>query len=146
MDKYTYIYIYMFSYLHMYLCTNLCCIHLFVNVFLMYLLIYIFIPQTSAALEVLAGVDGGLDSLARAKICARELASCCLPFPPVASRCLLLALLLGSEVKLCAQELASVASRCLPLPSSPPDLPFLSFWKFGKISKRYFDVFGRFSK
>ena len=29
---------------------------------------------------------------------------------------------------------------------SPPDLPFLKFCNFWKISKRYFDVFGRFSK
>ena len=29
---------------------------------------------------------------------------------------------------------------------SPPDLPFLNFCKFGKNSKRYFDVFGRFDK
>ena len=30
--------------------------------------------------------------------------------------------------------------------TSPPDLPFLKFWSFWNISKRYFDVFGRFSK
>ena len=29
---------------------------------------------------------------------------------------------------------------------SPPDLPFLKVWTFWKYPKRYFDVFGRFSK
>ena len=31
-------------------------------------------------------------------------------------------------------------------PKNPPDLTFWDFWKVWKISKRYFEVFGCFSK
>ena len=43
-------------------------------------------------------------------------ASSCLLLLPVASRCLVFALLLASEAKICAPELASVVSQCLASP------------------------------
>ena len=52
---------------------------------------------------------------------------------------------LGRVVLECFQG-ACRCSLMIFLAVKPPRFAILNFWKFRKISKRYFDVFGRFSK